>query len=749
MLASDTMQGTAWVEPRLMNDVREELTLGNVRIETFHEESPPEAGVVLISGAARAEEVARKLIKSAVLAVVDASELSYPSHAIAAFVLKERGAGELVARIAHLEAQDFPGYRVHLLARAVEFAGDIIELATTNAVLQYVNPAYESVLGIAAREAEGKTPGQLVRSEAHSPDFFRDLDKTLEEGRIWSGRIMSRSVSGQLVHLETTVAPVKDKAGVTTHHLAVKRDVTELVKREQAMAEANRALVKARDAALTASRAKSEFLANMSHELRTPLNAIIGYSELLMEDAEDAGEDSLTADLQKIRNSGTHLLSLINDILDMSKIESGKMELVLAPTNLKELLDDLLDSIRPQAKKVNNELILKFDTAPGELLCDSQKLRQVLMNLLSNACKFTQGGKVELLISQETESGWVVMQVRDTGIGMSPEQVARVFRPFEQADSSTTRRYGGTGLGLAICKSLCEMMGGNIHVESVEGEGSVFTLRLPNKAERLARTSTPLGARRVLVIDEDMEAYGKLNEALSARGLQVDWVYGDGSGLVAARELKPDVIVLVIGESALDGWSLMTQLKNDAITQAVPVVVVTSDSQRDRGVSLGAVDCLVKPIESPILVRTVQRWLGPGQGTRVLVVDDDESIREIIERTLTSAGYSVETAENGLDGLAALEGALPDLIVLDLMMPEMDGFQFLDHLKQKPQHRDIPVVVATAMTLNAAERERLNQTVQRVILKSAHSRTELLHQVEMQIAQLARAPRDEGADVTI
>ncbi len=733
-------RATVWAEPDLIDGVREELSSADFGLEVFDESDAPGSGVVLISGAAQAEEIARRFIKLAVVAVVEPTELDYPSRAIADIVLPQRVPGELAARVSRLIEQDAPGFRVHLLARAVEFAGDIIELATTNAVLQYVNPAYEEVLGIPAHVAEGKTPGELVRSNMHSPEFFQNLDRTLKEGRVWSGRIVSRSANGQLVHLETTIAPVKDRTGTPTHHLAVKRNVTEQVRREHAMEEANRALIKARDAALTASRTKSEFLANMSHELRTPLNAVIGYSELLMEDAEDAGDDALFADLQKIRNSGAHLLGLINDVLDMSKIESGKMDLDFQTTNLEELVKTLLDTIEPQAKKANNQLSVNLDDAPKELVCDSQKLRQILTNLLSNACKFTKDGKIELGAATVDED-WLVLTVRDTGIGMSPEQLARVFRPFEQADTSTTRKYGGTGLGLAISKRLCEMMGGSIRVESTEGEGSVFSLRLPLEVELGVRPSISQGARRILVIDEDLETYGQLNEALSAHGMQVDWVYGDEGGLAAARELQPDVIVLVVSGSGLDGWSLMTQLKNDPLTQIVPVIVVTSDVERERGVSLGAVDCLVKPIESPILVRTVRRWLGQGQGTHVLVIDDDESIREIIERTLGAAGYTVDTAENGVAGLAAVSAQPPDLIVLDLMMPEMDGFQFLDELQKSKEHRNIPVVVATAMTLNPTEQEQLNRTVQQVIHKSAHSRTELLHQVEQQITRLARRVR--------
>jgi len=434
--------------------------------------------VVILRNGQRAEELAQQRIKLAVLAVLDPSELDDRHAAIADLVLCDWRPGELLARVARLTAQDAPGYRVHLLARAVEYAGDIIELGNTSAVLQYVNPAYTRVLGVSASDAEGKTPAQLVRSGLHTPEFFQEIDRTLSAGRVWSGRLISRNTLGHLVYLDTTLAPVANDAGQVTHHVAVKRDVTERVQREQALEESNRALRQARDAALQASRAKSEFLANMSHELRTPLNAIIGYSELLMEDAEASPQSELHADLKKIHTSGAHLLSLINDVLDMSKIESGQMDLDVLEFDLHELVGSLKDTIQPLAARQGNQLEIRLEHAPDRITSDPQKLRQVLINLLVNACKFTTGGKVRLEVAKDG-LGWLELRVTDSGIGMSDEQRARLFRPFVQADSSTTRRYGGTGLGLAISRHFCRLMGGDLTVTSVYGQGSTFTVRLP------------------------------------------------------------------------------------------------------------------------------------------------------------------------------------------------------------------------------------------------------------------------------
>jgi len=731
------------VQGELLEQVAAELENTNYRAIPFNPAEPPARGVVILRHAQPADELAQARVKLAVLAVIDPEELDYSHCAIADFILSGWQRGELRSRLARLTALESPGYRVHLLARAVEYAGDIIELGNTSAVLQYVNPAYTRVLGLKASEAEGKTPAQLVRSGVHPPEFFKEIDRTLSAGRVWSGRLISRNTRGDLVYLDTTLAPVCNELGDVTHHVAVKRDVTERVQREQALEETNRALRQARDAALQASRAKSEFLANMSHELRTPLNAIIGYSELLMEDAEAGAQGELHADLKKIHSSGTHLLSLINDVLDMSKIESGKMDLDVQEFDLRELITTIRDTIEPLAQRQGNQLEIEYVKAPDIVSYDQQKLRQVLINLMSNACKFTNGGRVKLEVGLDG-NGWLELRVSDSGIGISDEQRARLFRPFVQADSSTTRRYGGTGLGLAISQRFCEMMGGRIEVQSQPGQGSTFTVRLPEKVRRLSRRALeadPLveGAL-VLVIDDDQSTYATLSSTLSERGFRVEWARSGDDGLEAARQQRPQVIVLNINMPAKQGWSVLALLKEDQETAAIPVVIVTSLDDPELGMTLGATDYLVKPIHPAHLIRTVRRWLTPSNDNfTVLVVDDDESMREIVERTLRGAGYQVVTAANGNEGLRAVETLSPGLIVLDLMMPEMDGFEFLRRLKEDPRHCQLPVVVATAKQLSESEQKVLQESATRVIQKVAHSRAELMHIVERQVNTLVKS----------
>jgi len=514
----------------------------------------------------------------------------------------------------------------------------------------------------------------------------------------------------------------------------VKRDVSEQLKRERALEETNRALEQARDAAVAASRSKSEFLANMSHELRTPLNAIIGYAELLLEDAADADNEALAADLRKIRTAGAHLLDLINDVLDISKIEAGRMDLYVEAFDLDALLRDVIATIKPNLTARGNQLVTELPPASLEVRADERKVRQILMNLLSNAAKFTEHGTVTLRARREHDEvgDWLSFEVEDTGIGIAEATLSRLFRPFVQADASTTRRYGGTGLGLALSRRFAELMGGSISVTSEVGKGSRFSVRLP-----MSVTLRPGGARptlspgtgkSVLVIDDDETIHDQLTRTLVKRGFRVAFAARGEEGVSAARELKPDVIVLDVMMPGMDGWSVLTALKVDAATADIPVIMMTMTDQRDVGAALGAVDYFVKPVEPARLVAAIRRHLRQpvDPGAPILVVEDDYAIREVMRRSLSGAGYRVVEATNGMEALTMVARQIPSFIVLDLMMPEMDGFQFLDALRDQPECAGVPVMIVTAKMLTVKERKRLEQSAQSVISKNAHSRTELL-----------------------
>jgi signal transduction histidine kinase/CheY-like chemotaxis protein len=509
----------------------------------------------------------------------------------------------------------------------------------------------------------------------------------------------------------------------------------------------------AKEAAEQANRAKSSFLANMSHELRTPLNAIIGYSEMLQEEADDQHLDALVPDLQKVHGAGRHLLALINDILDLSKIESGKMELFLETFEIRSLVADVESTIHPLIEKNHNILDIRCAEGLGTMYADVTRVRQVLFNLLSNASKFTERGTVTLEVTRAglaSGRGEVIFDVRDTGIGMSPEHQARLFQAFTQADASTSRRYGGTGLGLVISRRICQMMDGDISVQSEVGRGSVFTVRLPlavpgrrtppaPRADVSSDTpalSPATGTDTVLVIDDDDAAREILVRGLAKEGFRVLRASSGEDGVKLAREHRPDVITLDILMPGMDGWSVLRMLKSDPQVAEIPVVLITMVDGRDMGKALGAADYLPKPIDRERLAAVLRKYKCAHPPCPVLVVEDDAPTRELMKRTLASAGWSVCEAANGRDALALVGKSRPDLILLDLMMPEMDGFQFVEQLRDNPAWREIPVVVVTAKELTSDDRERLSGHVRTILQKGALSHEELAREIRS-VARLA------------
>ncbi|MBI3968622.1 MAG: response regulator [Chloroflexi bacterium] len=510
-------------------------------------------------------------------------------------------------------------------------------------------------------------------------------------------------------------------------------------------------LARARDDALEASRAKSTFLANMSHELRTPLNAIIGYSEMLQEEARDYGADPLVVDLEKIQTAGKHLLKLINGILDLSKIEAGKMELYLETFQIADLLQDVAITIQPLVAKNGNTLTVECSGDAGALRADLTKVRQTLFNLLSNAAKFTHGGRIELRAERESAAPGdrIVFSIADTGIGMSAEELGRLFQDFTQADASTTRKYGGTGLGLALSRRFVQMMGGEIAVDSRPGEGSAFTVRLPAVvAERRLElapvvsqvSAGPETGSLVLVVDDDPAVQELMQRFLTREGFRVASATDGATGLRLAKEYRPAVITLDVLMPGLDGWAVLTALKADPELADIPVIVLTMLDDRNLGYALGATEYLAKPIDRERLLATLRRYRREGAGT-VLLVEDDGPTREMLRRMLEREGYEVDEAENGRVGLERVAAQPPALILLDLMMPELDGFEVVATLRQHEEWRTIPVIVVTAKDLTPAERQRLNGSVEKILRKGALSREDLLREVGSRIAAYLKAER--------
>ena len=526
-------------------------------------------------------------------------------------------------------------------------------------------------------------------------------------------------------------------------------------------------VAKAREAAENANRTKSLFLANMSHELRTPLNAILGFSEMLQEEAVERNLQEFNTDLQKITTAGRHLLGLINDILDLSKIEAGKMELLLETFDVAELVTEVAATIERQAVKNGNRLEITCPTDIGVMWADLSKVRQGLLNLVSNAAKFTHDGLISIMAERQSMDGadWVRLQVTDTGIGLGAEEVARLFQPFTQADASTTRKFGGTGLGLALTRRFCQMMGGDVMVQSVAGEGSVFTLLLPmTVTEATAASPLPVEDRRaagseelatlpavgtcVLVIDDDPLQRDLMQRYLQKEGFTVRTATGGAQGLRLARMLRPAAITLDVMMPDMDGWSVLSALKGDVTLRDVPVIMLTMVDDPVRGFTLGASDYATKPVNRKRLSQILKKFTCVRPPCPVLVIDDDGLTRSLTRAILEKEGWVVSEAGNGVEALRAMEKNRPSLIFLDLLMPEMDGFAFAAEVRTRPEWRSIPIVVVTAQDLTSEDRRRLNGHVETILRKHGDSREALLEQVRDLLAgsNVSRVARG-GAEV--
>lgn len=617
----------------------------------------------------------------------------------------------------------------HRLTAAIESISEGFSLYDADDRLVLCNSTYRELLypgmgevmtpgtpfsDIARRVAE---LGLISNAKGRVDDWVAER---LERHRNPGGSHLQRREDGTWIQIRE----VRTDDGGT---VAIYSDITELKQREQDAEDANRA--------------KSQFLANMSHELRTPLNAVIGITEMLEEDAEDQGQDDFVEPLQRISRAGKHLLELINEILDLSKIEAGKLDLHLEEFDLVALLQDTLSTAEGLADKNGNQLTASYPDDPSVMFADLTRVRQIVLNLLSNACKFTENGKVSLSAKKVSVEGepWLELAISDTGIGLKPEQIEKLFQDFSQADSSTTRKYGGTGLGLAISRRLCQMMGGDIAVESVAGEGSTFTVSLPFRvpsekdAPPALPTATETHSKRasgsndtVLVVDDDENACELMRVFFAKEGYDVVTARNGRDALDLARKLKPFVITLDVFMPTPDGWDVLAEFKADEDLSSIPVIMVTMADEADKGYRLGASDYLTKPLDREKLRASLKRFRNAKETPLVLVVEDEEPTRRWLCDYLISEGWEVAEGANGCLALELLHDNPPDLILLDLMMPEMDGFEFLDVLRQRQDLLDIPVIVVTAADLTEEDRRALNGGVERVLVKGATDRKALL-----------------------
>jgi signal transduction histidine kinase/CheY-like chemotaxis protein len=603
---------------------------------------------------------------------------------------------------------------------------------------------------------------------------------------------------GKLATAFNTMATAVQEREQSLHQLA-----TSLEERNSELRVQTKEAYQARVAAEEANVAKSQFLANMSHELRTPLNAIIGYSEMLYEEAEESDLEDFVPDLQKIHTAGKHLLNLINDILDFSKIEAGKMELYIELFDLNMLVEDVVSTMKPLISQKNNTFKVECQSALGKIHADQTKVRQVLFNMLSNAAKFTEQGtiifKIQRSFRYETATAsdatpdaqqviqfaeeHVLFQIHDTGIGMTAEQSTRLFHAFTQADASTTRKYGGTGLGLAISRRFCQMMGGDIVVESTASHGSTFTVYIPvhvrdpkheqmqieqheetNDIEHESDERSVSGT--ILVIDDDETSRELIRHFLGQEGYRIITASSGEEGLAMAKKVRPNLIMLDVIMPRMDGWAVLNALHHDHELSTIPVIIVTIIDEKPLGFALGATDYLVKPIDRSRLTQVLSKYkmlstrsdnalltrsgntllTRPDNAEKtVLVVEDDLAAREVMRRTLEKEGWRVSEAENGQLALEQIERQCPDIILLDLMMPKMDGFQLIKTLRATPDWKNIPVIVVTAKQLTEEDRKQLQGSVDQTIQKGMYNKDALLHEVQHLV--LAHMPSDDQTKV--
>jgi signal transduction histidine kinase/CheY-like chemotaxis protein len=603
--------------------------------------------------------------------------------------------------------------------------------------------------GVAMYDADHKlvTWNELFRAYLDMPEEFLGTDRTFSDyiryiggrGEFGDEADLEAELKKRLAMLDTShsfervrpdgmVLEVRRDPVPGGGFIAIYTDITERKKAEKQLREA-------KEAAESASKVKSAFLANMSHELRTPLNAIIGYSELLAEDAVDRGDNAAVADLQKIQGAGRHLLGLINDILDLSKIEAGRMDIYWESVSLERLVEEVRTIVEPLVKKNDNNFIVECSPDIGSMNTDFTKLKQCLINLISNAAKFTNKGEVKLRLSREgaaADHSAVKFEIIDGGIGMTPEQIARLFQAFTQADSSTTRNFGGTGLGLTITKHFCTMMGGDIDVRSAPGQGSTFAIVLPDRPETTREEADLEGEMpasmvdrssstiNVLVVDDDLAVHDVLSSTLGREGYSLMHARDGAEALDIMRKTPPDVVTLDVMMPKIDGWSVLGIMKSEPELEHIPVIMLTIVDDRNLGFSLGASEFMTKPIDRGKLIALLRKLAPASKDVVVLIVDDDGDVRDIVKDTVETVGMKAATAVNGRAALQWLEkNPKPALILLDLMMPEVDGFAFLEETRKINELADVPVVVLTAKELSEAERNFLSERTLLVLSKSA------------------------------
>jgi PAS domain S-box-containing protein len=598
------------------------------------------------------------------------------------------------------------------------------------------NRAHLRLFGLTDPEqAIGKTDFDFF-GEEHARQAYEDEQEMIRTGRGFSKEEKETWPDGRVTWALSTKMPLRNPRGEIVGTFGISRDITDLKRGEEA-------LRKAKEVAEEANRTKSQFLANMSHELRTPLNSVIGFANILLKNKAGNLRPEDTNFLERILANGKHLLGLINEILDLSKIEASKIELAVTPVALNEMVRETVMQQEGQLRDRPVKLIAELPPRVAPLQTDPQRLKQVIINLIGNALKFTEQGSVTVRVVTEPNTNEARrIEVTDTGIGIPLDRLGVIFEAFQQADASTSRKYGGTGLGLTISQALCKLMGYRIEVSSQLGIGSTFSVLLkpgaasveqpagpstapaaPQHTAETGRQNTASGSalelknKLVLIIDDEEDSRVLLTHAIKELGCQVIGAGSGDEGLARARSARPDLISVDLLMPGMSGWEFLRRIKSDPELRSIPVIVVSVVASENTGRVFGVVDVLQKPISRDELLAVLQRNLREPR-PRILVVDDDADVRQILVSYLEGSQAEVRTAANGREALARLEEGLPDLILLDLIMPVVDGMAFLDALRLDQRCQNIPVAVITAKDLNPEETERLKHGTLEIVSKA-------------------------------
>ncbi|GLQ91266.1 hypothetical protein GCM10007901_02160 [Dyella acidisoli] len=596
-----------------------------------------------------------------------------------------------------------------------------------------INDAAAKLMGRPANDLVGNTIDVVATPETIA--LIRQHDHEVIERRHVTAREEQVDYLGGSHRLLTTRFPITDAHDAVAGVGVISMDITDRVQMEQALR-----LTKAE--AEAANQAKSLFLANMSHELRTPLNSIIGLSELTFEQAEER-EDNETAEImQRVVNAGRHLLSLINDILDISRVESGRIELHAEVVHVQTLVESVINSMQTLARANGNKLLLEVAPGVGMACVDSTRLRQVVLNLIGNAIKFTRNGEVKVALSNRGDQ--LHIAVSDTGIGMTTEQMERIFEPFEQADRSISRRFGGSGLGLTISRQLLGLMRGRIDVTSDIQSGSVFTVTVPvgdvdnPEVRPLTKGAPPAHGRNpvVLIVDDDPDACDLVRNALQRNGINVVAASSGQEALALTRSLRPAVMVLDILLGDMTGWDVLAAIRADPEHAELPVILCTVTDPDQRTGVLGVVEHLTKPFDRDHLSRLVQRFVGSPKSSSLLVVDDDDFYRDSIANVLRQAGHKVDTAPNGEHALNIMRNSPPDLLLLDMIMPGMDGLAVIEAMRIDPTLAPVPIMLVTAADITPEVSRNLYERAVLLVRKGEADLADVVREVHRLLDRL-------------